>query len=81
MKYDIRCLSATIRRNTAAPRGPVNMVHMSDCKCVLEKMVHVVTYNPLGRPTHCPCGLPQHKGECRDAARDARGLPPIRWTP
>lgn len=82
--FDLRCLSLTVQRHTAAHPEPVKLHHITKCHCQADMtIVHksVVVINPLGNPTHCPCGLPQHKGMCSDALREAQGLEPIKWHP
>ena len=84
MKFDVRCMQETIRRNIACARG-VEMHHVSQCEC--ERNAIIITHksaiviNTPNNTGYCPCGLPSHKGECRDAAREAQGLEHIKWRP
>lgn len=84
MKIDMRCMQETIRKNIACAKA-VTLHHMVGCECQTQRMtishVAAVVINAPSMGNHCPCGLPKHQGECRDAARAAQGLEPIIWRP
>lgn len=85
MKLDVRCMQETIRSHTANPGMPVILMHIRGCLCQTQRITIVhksaIVINAPNMGNYCPCGLPSHKGECRDAAREAQGLEPIRWRP
>lgn len=85
MKLDVRCMQETVRRHTANPGEAVTLIHMVGCLCQTQRMTIVhksaIVINAPNMGDYCPCGLPKHQGECRDAARAAQGLEPIKWRP
>lgn len=84
MKIDMRCMQETIRKNIACAKA-VSIEHIVDCECQTQRITIVhktaIVINAPNMGNHCPCGLPSHKGECRDAAREAQRLEPIKWRP
>lgn len=80
--FDLRCLALTVQRNTAYPKL-VSIQHHAECKCQSAMLVthkRAIAISGINYGNHnCPCGLPQHKGMCKDALLEAQGREPPKW--
>lgn len=84
MKYDLRCLQITIRRNTAVPQQ-VALQHFPGCMCepvtIIIEHKKAVVINAPNMGNYCPCGAPKHKGLCCDALAAIEGRRVPKWQP